>query len=192
MKRIREAAFALFAEQGYGATTIEQIADRAEVSVGTVYNYYGSKIQLLAQGLFAMFAEMEQEIDAAIAQLSGPPSDVVSDWLVGAFEEMPFDRDLLRELWAALMHPQSKVDDYVRGYLDQYFDLVTRLLTHCQRIGTLSCEIDLPRAVRDVVLVMTAIEVHFYMGYIEGIDDLRSRTHDALEPYFTGLEEMTK
>ncbi|MFE7229508.1 TetR/AcrR family transcriptional regulator [Streptomyces sp. NPDC001231] len=40
---IRSATFALIEEQGYDATTIEQIADRAEVSPSTVFRYFPTK-----------------------------------------------------------------------------------------------------------------------------------------------------
>jgi AcrR family transcriptional regulator len=40
---IRAAAYALIEEQGYDATTIEQIADRAEVSPSTVFRYFPAK-----------------------------------------------------------------------------------------------------------------------------------------------------
>lgn len=40
---IREAAYALIEEQGYEATTVEQIADRAEVSPSTVFRYFPAK-----------------------------------------------------------------------------------------------------------------------------------------------------
>lgn len=40
---IREATYALIKEQGYDATTIEQIADRAEVSPSTVFRYFPTK-----------------------------------------------------------------------------------------------------------------------------------------------------
>ncbi|GAA0912862.1 TetR/AcrR family transcriptional regulator [Streptomyces thermoalcalitolerans] len=40
---IRSAAYALIEEQGYDATTIEQIADRAEVSPSTVSRYFPAK-----------------------------------------------------------------------------------------------------------------------------------------------------
>ncbi|MFF5958843.1 TetR/AcrR family transcriptional regulator [Streptomyces luteogriseus] len=40
---IRTAAYALIEEQGYDATTIEQIADRAEVSPSTVFRYFPAK-----------------------------------------------------------------------------------------------------------------------------------------------------
>ncbi|MEU2617189.1 TetR family transcriptional regulator [Streptomyces sp. NPDC007157] len=40
---IREAMYALVEEQGYEATTIEQIAERAEVSPSTVFRYFPTK-----------------------------------------------------------------------------------------------------------------------------------------------------
>lgn len=42
-RAIRTAAYALIEEQGYDATTIEQIADRAEVSPSTVFRYFPAK-----------------------------------------------------------------------------------------------------------------------------------------------------
>ncbi|CAM5705741.1 TetR/AcrR family transcriptional regulator [Streptomyces coeruleorubidus] len=42
-KAIRAATYALIEQQGYDATTIEQIADRAEVSPSTVFRYFPTK-----------------------------------------------------------------------------------------------------------------------------------------------------
>ncbi|MFI6078034.1 TetR family transcriptional regulator [Actinoplanes sp. NPDC051343] len=40
---IREAAMTLFEQQGYGATTVEQIAEAAEVSPSTFFRYFPTK-----------------------------------------------------------------------------------------------------------------------------------------------------
>ncbi|AMW12569.1 TetR family transcriptional regulator [Streptomyces qaidamensis] len=40
---IRDATYALIKEQGYEATTVEQIAERAEVSPSTVFRYFPTK-----------------------------------------------------------------------------------------------------------------------------------------------------
>jgi AcrR family transcriptional regulator len=47
-RRIYEAAFGLFVEQGYDATTVDQIAERADVAKGTVFNYFPRKTSFLA------------------------------------------------------------------------------------------------------------------------------------------------
>lgn len=47
---IRSATYALVEEQGYDATTIEQIADRAEVSPSTVFRYFPTKEDIVLTG----------------------------------------------------------------------------------------------------------------------------------------------
>lgn len=44
---IREQAMRLFAEKGYGETTVEQIAEAAEISPSTFFRYFPSKEQLV-------------------------------------------------------------------------------------------------------------------------------------------------
>lgn len=46
-RRIRAAALALFRERGYEATTVEEIAERADVAKGTFFNYFPRKDALL-------------------------------------------------------------------------------------------------------------------------------------------------
>jgi AcrR family transcriptional regulator len=43
LRTIRREAFRLFAEQGYEATTVDQIADAAEVSPSTFFRYFPTK-----------------------------------------------------------------------------------------------------------------------------------------------------
>ena len=47
-ERISSAAFALFVERGYDGTTVEAIAERADVAKGTVFNYFPQKRSFLA------------------------------------------------------------------------------------------------------------------------------------------------
>jgi AcrR family transcriptional regulator len=46
-ERIRDAAIKLFSEKGYDATTVEEIAEAAEVGSSTVYRFYASKESIL-------------------------------------------------------------------------------------------------------------------------------------------------
>ncbi|MFE6405803.1 TetR/AcrR family transcriptional regulator [Streptomyces sp. NPDC057837] len=49
-RAIRTATYALVEEQGYDATTIEQIAERAEVSPSTVFRYFPTKEDIVVTG----------------------------------------------------------------------------------------------------------------------------------------------
>ncbi|MET9451011.1 TetR family transcriptional regulator [Streptomyces cinerochromogenes] len=63
---IRAATYALIREQGYDATTIEQIADRAEVSPSTVFRYFPTKEDIVLTDEYDPL--MLQELRARPAQ----------------------------------------------------------------------------------------------------------------------------
>src|SRR6202043_2279418 len=63
---LREHALRLFREQGYQATTVEQIAEAAEVSPATFYRYFPTKEDVVLQDDFDVLA-----MDALKAQPAG-------------------------------------------------------------------------------------------------------------------------
>ncbi len=70
-----DAAWELASEKGFEETSVEEIAERAEVGPATVYAYFGSKNELLA-ALFIRF--VEQEADDAEIVLQNPPDELVA------------------------------------------------------------------------------------------------------------------
>jgi AcrR family transcriptional regulator len=71
--RILRAAHELFVEQGYGATTLQGIADRAGVAVQTIYFAFGNKPSLL-----------KELVDVTIAGDDEPVPTMQRDWFVDA------------------------------------------------------------------------------------------------------------
>jgi AcrR family transcriptional regulator len=73
--RVLAAARDLFEQAGYEATTIRMVAQRAGVSVGSVFNSFAGKAELLSQvmqdRLEALYAELEQ----MAPHLRGPTVD---------------------------------------------------------------------------------------------------------------------
>ncbi|HMO60325.1 MAG TPA: TetR/AcrR family transcriptional regulator [Roseiflexaceae bacterium] len=65
-QRIIAAAAALFQEQGFDATTIEQIAAQADVAKGTIFLYAESKLHLL---LLIYENDLEQRVVEALAAI---------------------------------------------------------------------------------------------------------------------------
>ena len=66
------SARALLIDRGYGPTTMEDVASAADVSVGTLYNYFSSKQTLLV----AVFeAETETMLAAGQTIVDAPPED---------------------------------------------------------------------------------------------------------------------
>jgi AcrR family transcriptional regulator len=76
---IREAADRLIAEQGYEATTVERIAEAAEVSPSTVFRYFPSKEDIV------LTDEYDRLTEAALR--ARPPAEDPLDALLHAVRE---------------------------------------------------------------------------------------------------------
>ena len=85
-RRIIAAAADLFLDEGYGATTIDQVGARAGVAVQTVYFHFGNKATLLKEAL-----------DVAAVGDDEPVALLARPWL----EELTAEPDPVRviELW---------------------------------------------------------------------------------------------
>lgn len=71
---IEDAAFELFAEQGFEATTVEQIVDRAEVSVTTFFRYFPSKADVVLNN----WGEGLPALSSAISERPSDEHDLVA------------------------------------------------------------------------------------------------------------------
>jgi AcrR family transcriptional regulator len=109
-RRIVAAARRLFDRKGYANTAMEEIAERAGVAVGTLYNYFPSKDELL-------LTILRRETDALIAAgervLQNPPKELAD--AVSAIASLFVDsitsdeRGLWREVLAAAMSSPEKM-----------------------------------------------------------------------------------
>src|SRR5262245_61071679 len=71
-EEILEAAVVLFARHGYPDTDMQVLANTLKVGKGTVYRYYPSKRELFLAAADHMMRQLQQTVDAAIANLEDP------------------------------------------------------------------------------------------------------------------------
>ncbi len=91
-RSILEAARELFNESGFHHATVESVAERAEVSKGTVYLYFVSKEALLAHLLLEGLDSLVGELASACAQAAALSADQQLRRLALAYFDF-FDRD---------------------------------------------------------------------------------------------------
>jgi AcrR family transcriptional regulator len=72
VQRILAVAVRLFAERGYGKTTVRDVARAAHVTHPLIYHYFGSKL-----GLLAAATELTQSKMRAMVDRGGEPRDVI-------------------------------------------------------------------------------------------------------------------
>jgi AcrR family transcriptional regulator len=102
-QRLMGAAFRLFREQGYDATTVEQIAETADVAKGTFFNYFETK-----EAILPALAEwrLRQLEDVLLPERNAPASPVARIKLALCLvaEDPLSDPALTRRLFAARGH----------------------------------------------------------------------------------------
>lgn len=100
-QRLFEAAVELIAEQGFSATTVDDIALRARVAKGTVYYNFKSKNDLFEELLRRGIGLLTEEFRRAVAGL--PPRDAVGALVRTQLEYVrryrAFAQLLLSEMW---------------------------------------------------------------------------------------------
>lgn len=97
-RAILDAAKGLFVKRGYSATAMQEIAARAEVGVGTVYNYFGSKQRLM---LAVVREDAESFFESPVPECKGP-LDASYEYLCSVVDfTLGYGRDLVRELLTA-------------------------------------------------------------------------------------------
>jgi len=133
-RRILEAAAALFRQSGYEGAKIEAIAAEAEVSVGTIYNYYRNKGDILV-AIVSM--EVNEVLNAGRGVVATPPKNVADaiDTQIGIY----IDHSLIylsKEMWRQAMATSTQQPDspfgetYAaldQGLTDQTCELIERL-----------------------------------------------------------------
>lgn len=100
-RRILRAAVTQFRAVGYRSVRIEDLATAAEVSVGTVYNYYQTKGDIL---IATVAMEVEEVLDAGRAIVADPPRGAGEAILALIFGYYDHSLEYLsKEMWRTAM-----------------------------------------------------------------------------------------
>src|SRR5881227_3699012 len=71
-ERILDSAMELAGDGGYDAVQMREVAERAEVALGTVYRYFPSKVHLLVAAMTRTFQSLQ---DTVRVDSSGTPEE---------------------------------------------------------------------------------------------------------------------
>ncbi len=120
---ILAAASQLFHEQGFEATSIQQIAELADTGVGTLYGYFASKEDLLREVLRASRDESIARYRAAVAG-DTPAIDRICTALAAIAEYLEANRRLLVSTFRLAARGHSLDEDYAEWLLHGFTELI--------------------------------------------------------------------
>ncbi len=133
-ERILTAATELFAEQGYAATSVQQVVDRAGVTKGGLYHYFGAKEDLLIEMYRAVFGERLTALDRIITQGRDPEwtlRAIIDDIVVGTAAMIKESAAVSRELAAM----DSERTQRLQADWRRYQETVRGLIRDAQEAG---------------------------------------------------------
>lgn len=182
--RILEAAREMFGEQGFSATTIQEIAARAGVAAGTVFLYAKSKEDLLIQAFSGGLEGVVEE-----ARRSLPQSAPVLERLLHIYDAVidyhaslgpGLSAILLREL---MYGPEDRRSNAGMMELERLFDEV---IADGQARRELRARLDIAETDDTLFSVFYWQLVHWTLGRMSA-EALRARVRERLAVCLTGM-----
>ena len=189
-KDILAAASLLFRRDGFAATSIDQIAGRAHLSAGTVYNYFGSKGDLLL-ALVALDGEEVRTAGAAV--LADPPRDPMA--AVRRLLESYLDHSLVhldKGLWrqmmgTALYYAETPIGAGYRALDRALIDQVAGLCRALQLRGDIPAKVDCGDAGEVLFYVCNSLFMEFVADDAIALPNLKRRMARQIRLVFDGL-----
>ncbi|HET7590516.1 MAG TPA: TetR/AcrR family transcriptional regulator [Solirubrobacterales bacterium] len=127
MEQTLKAAHALFAERGYAAVTMDEIAAAVGVTKPLLYNYFGNKERLYIACMERAGDALIKTIAAAVGE-SANPGDALGAGVRAFFGFLDTDRAAWAVLFDETLPHGGEVFDRVAAYRGQIVDLVSASL----------------------------------------------------------------
>jgi TetR/AcrR family transcriptional regulator, cholesterol catabolism regulator len=182
-QRIRQAAAELFHGKGYDATTVDEIADAADVAKATLFNYFPRKDALL-------LAVWEDQAEASLASLGPPetwegtgPEQIRRLFHVFA-EDMQRMPQLARVILLEAMRNWWTQGERLATELE-FRELVERLVRESQARGELAADAD-PRIGAAMLRELFAMTVMEWLREEKGMT-VKEELDARFEVVFRGL-----
>ena len=137
---IVQIAGRLFAERGFLATTIRDIADAANILSGSLYHHFASKESIADELLSSYWTQLLDRYEAVVSS-DDDPTEKMRQLIVASihmFESHEYAVRMILNDWSYL----SKALPYLRDNLDRIRDIWVDVLEEGMRDGRFSSSID--------------------------------------------------
>jgi AcrR family transcriptional regulator len=187
---ILQAAVQLFTEEGFHASTTRKIAARAAVSEGTLFNYFGSKNELLLAILDDFYEDLEASAREGIGKIMDTRERLqfLAENHVRAL--VANNALMIRLIQVYLGVDLSYYVDYRKTHLHELNYRYTRVFDGVVREGIqrgyLDPELNLP-ALRDLFFGGLEYGMRTVLGRSEG-RDFRGHVHAIVEPLWQSMQ----
>jgi AcrR family transcriptional regulator len=133
-KEILEAAFTEFSRNGYAVTTLDQIAERAGVTKGTIYVYFENKEQLFISMVRELTKATLDTVQGMFERHEGSTADLLRELFSFIYEDIVEDRRR-REVVRMLIAEAPRFPTLADRYYDEIHRPCLEMLKHVIQRG---------------------------------------------------------
>lgn len=165
-QQILEAAKECFLTDGFEETTIADIAARANIGVGTLYNYFPSKALLFIQSYYRDMGNPKAKLDDVIRKYGTNPSLTLVHIIEIYLEPyQTLDKNTIRELFTVFMDSLTKHQELGAFFTtgkSVFVDFLAKILEAYQEKGMLDDDLN-PRDGAFCIYSVIMTQSLFYM-----------------------------
>lgn len=173
-----EAGLAEFAEKGFAATRMEDIAARADVVKGTIYLYFENKEALFKEAIRSRIEPVFADVQSVIDAFPGTSEDLLR-FVIGVLHEKIVQGDI-RTILRIMISEGARIPDIVDFYYASTVTVAKRMLTEILKRGIERGEFrpDLP-VDQPIVVVAPAIAASMWRMTFDRLDPLDPEAYAA-------------
>jgi len=134
-QRILDAAISVFAEKGFQAARVSDVADRACVADGTIYLYFRNKEELLVTAVNIAFDAFMSRARSELALIDSP-AEKLRRIAQLHLEALGSNHDLAVVFQMELRQSAHLLAPFSRQHMIEYFDLLRQAIRQGQAEGT--------------------------------------------------------
>ena len=193
-RTILDAAHDLFVIKEYAQTTMEEVAAQAEVAVGTLYNYFPSKSDLL----LALIDDSDEKYIQAARRLVEQPNDdpvkALADIMVLATEHCV--RQVGKSVWCqvsatSLMNANSSFGVQYALTTRKHEELVMAMMGELQKRGKIRGDIDAAKASHYLFSTKSKLFLNFVTSSTMPLDEHRKEVYEAVSYFVGGIRDIS-
>ncbi len=157
-EHILRAALSVFAEKGYDGATVSDIAERASVAKGLVYDYFESKEDLFGRLFDRVFGHLESDMEVP-PPLDGDPLEAIvhrAREILLQYESVGSDVNVIAQFWAR-GQAEGAGGRFLEAWKERYRscrERVAALLEEAKGAGTVRKDVDVRAASWAVVAMI--------------------------------------
>ena len=142
-EQITEAAFYLFRKNGYHATTMRQICERSKVNRASIYDYFGSKADILVY-IYKQMLYQDGKFDEAFPELSITRWEDLEPFIRAVISiSWNMNRQRIQLLWRETISLDKKSMEDVLRIESNYINWVAENLRRGLGLASVTDELDI-------------------------------------------------